>query len=251
MNSSPARCRSQVLDIQDAATVRYCVSEPRTEQNGGLRRYVIEFDDSGGSLQIDASGQTIYAVVLRDPTSREFRCMGDDCTGVTLGERDEQGRRSLILSDARLPGAEPSDTPPKIVRVSGHFISVPEEELGDAACWRDELVITRENGSRTSFCPRDGAGFEIADDGDRTYRFTSFDGESILVRADAADRLRRVQYLGSIPEGCVAPACGMLSISAPEKSGERRFTFQGVTVMDENGGNRTALLNGVLILPPT
>jgi hypothetical protein len=130
-------------------------------------------------------------------------------------------------------------------------MSVPEEELGDASCWQDELVITRENGSRTSFCPKQGAGFEIADDGDRTYRFTSFDGESILVRADAADRLRQVKYIGSVPQACTPPACGAFSISASAESGERRFIFSGVTVMEENGGNRTALLNGVLVLPPS
>lgn len=249
-NLPSALCRSQVLEVQDDASARYCVSEPWTEQNGGLRRYVIDFDDSSGALQIDASGQTIQAMALRDPTAREFRCTGSECAGVTIGERDEQGRRALVLAGAALREVEASDAP-KTVRVSGHFTSVPEEELGDAACWRDELIITRENGSRTSFCPRQGAGFEIADNGERTYRFTSFDGESILVRADAGDRLRQVQYLGPVAEGCIAAACGVLTISPPGESGERQFSFQGVAVMEENGGNRTALLNGVLILPPT
>jgi hypothetical protein len=107
--------------------------------------------------------------------------------------------------------------------------------------------VTAADGAATSFCPKGGAGFEVAPEGGRVYRFTSLEGESILVGVGREGAVRRVEYQADSARGCEATACFGVQVSTPGPQGERTVTFTGTTLADTAGS--TTALNGILKVP--
>jgi len=135
------------------------------------------------------------------------------------------------------------------LQLSGRF-EIPPEQLSELACTDQGVSIVTSDSSSQTFCPRGGAGFEIADDGTRRYRFTSLDGESIVVATDRNQQIRQVRYEGEISLACRSVDCGSVRMSAADAAGARRFTFSGTTLIETESGQSNAVLNGSLILPP-
>jgi hypothetical protein len=135
------------------------------------------------------------------------------------------------------------------LQLSGRF-EIPPEQLSELACAGQGVSIVTSDSSSQTFCPQGGAGFEIGDDGAKRYRFTSLDGESILVATDENQQIRQVQYEGEVSLACRSAECSSVRISAADAEGAHRFTFSGTTLIETESGQSNAVLNGSLILPP-
>lgn len=248
-----APCREQQIELTLGDQTRtMCVGATRTIQNGSVREYRVEsVGTPAQSLRVQTSGKTVLAVSLATGSAREFRCAGNDCVGVEIGPRDSTGARTITLEKLLLTAGSSADEadPENRVLVSGTLKTLPEDRIAGLACTEQGVSIITSDGSSGTFCPRGGAGFEIGDDGRRTYRFTSLEGETILVAVDESHRVLKVEYQGDNTLACGAAAC-RTHVSEPTTAGERVFTFSGATLLDTSGDARNAVLNGTLIVPP-
>ena len=118
------------------------------------------------------------------------------------------------------------------------------------ACTDQGVSITSADGSAASFCPKGGAGFEIGANGGRVYRFSSLEGESVLVGVARDQQVHRVEYLGESSHVCVEEACANVRVSGLDASGARTVTFTGTTLVETSQGNGNTTLNGTLKVPP-
>jgi hypothetical protein len=159
--------------------------------------------------------------------------------------------RVISLDDVALMTvlADGSPSATEAVRVRGKLETVPEDKVPGLACTEQGVRITLRDGAFVPFCPKGGAGFEIGDDGKRTYRFTSLDGESILVAVDGSHLAQRVEYQGEVVLACSTYACGSVHVSPPDSAGARIFTFTSTTLSEPGAVERGAELNGTLIVP--
>jgi hypothetical protein len=237
-NAPAAACPDPQLTITMTGSPRKaCVGTLDVTQNGSVRSYrVTTIDEPRQTLRIDAAGTMVIAAQLGD-----FECREAACMGISISRHDVQGIRTITLSSAILKHGADATT------IDGKLRTLPEEQV--MPCEGQGVSVVTSDSSTSSFCPQGGAGFEIGNDGARTYRFTNLDGESILVAVDDAERVKRVTYEGESTLACTGAACSV-RISAPDSAGARTFTFGGTTVIDTTSGQRNAVLNGTLVLPP-
>ena len=238
----PTPCEGQPLEIDlGGQHTSACMGTTSIVQNGSVRTYRV--DAIGGAahwFRIDASGSKVLSAALGSAAGDEFRCKGSQCKGISIGRHDVQGVRTISLERA---------TVGEQVTVSGTLHTIPEDEIASLACPEQGVRIVTSDSSAQSFCPKGGAGFEVANDGTRTFRFTNLDGESILVELDGEERVKRVAYEGDSTLACKRGECGRVAISPPGGEGERTVTFAGTTLLETTNGERNAVLNGTLVVP--
>jgi|GEM_PF-3172356 len=235
--------------VLDGKSQIACGGPLDTMQNGSVRTYRVEMHgESARWLRIDAIGTRVLSVALGGTSARapDFRCKESSCSGVSISRHDAQGVRTISLSNLRLRPAHSGDD----AWVSGEIRTHPEDQVAGASCPDQGLSIVTSDGSVSAFCPNGGAGFELGDDGNRTYRFTNLDGASILVALDEAQRVQQVRYEGDDTLACRGSTCGHVGVSAADAKGPRTFTFAGTTLIESSAGEHNAVLNGTLVVPP-
>lgn len=251
--SSSHSCPGQQLEIAMNDHIEsVCMGTLTTKQNGSVRSHqVSSLTAPQRWLRVEVAGGTILSAAWGSDLRPDFHCQAADCEGITISKRDAQGARVMKLERASLMRTHSNGMPATQVSVqlSGQ-VEIPPEELSELACADQGVSIVTSDSSSQTFCPQGGAGFEIADDGTRRYRFTSLDGESILVATDKNQQVRQVQYEGEVSLACRSFECGSVRISAATVAGARRFTFSGTTLLETENGQSNAVLNGSLILPP-
>jgi hypothetical protein len=241
-----APCKGQLLDVRsDELTHSVCVGATSTLQNGGVRVYRVEsLSGPGYTLRIEAAGSSILSAALGIDGEKVFRCDRKACAGLEIGRHDVESVRVISLNQVAL-----ANTRDERVTVSGRLQTMPEDQVPGLACTGQGVSIITSDSSSMTFCPKGGAGFEIGNDGNRTYRFTNLDGASLLVAVDQDHRARRVEYQGDVALICSSSTCGV-QISAANSAGERTFTFAGTTLLEVSTGQSNAVLNGTLLVPP-
>jgi hypothetical protein len=252
--AAPVSCPGQQLELGLKGQIEIvCMGTLVTKQNGSVRSHQVHTLVAPQRwLRVEVAGSTILSAAWGGSSRPDFYCRAGDCKGIAVGRRDAQGVRVMTLERASLrrihADGRPSAEAPLLL--SGRLEIPPEEPLPALACTGQGLSIVTSDGSSQSFCPKGGAGFEIGDDGNRRYRFSSLDGESILVGVDQNHQVERVEYDGEVSLACRAFECGSVQISTPDSAGARRFTFAGVTLVETSRGESNAVLSGSLILPP-
>ncbi|WP_129774433.1 hypothetical protein [Peristeroidobacter soli] len=250
---SSSACAGQQLEIaMDDSIESVCMGALITKHNGSVRSHQIaSLTAPQRWLRVEVAGGNILSAAWGSDVRPEFHCVAAACQGITISRRDAQGARVMTLERTALMRTSSNETSAtqESLQLSGR-IEIPAEEFSDLACPGQGVSIVTSDSSSQTFCPQGGAGFEVADDGTRRYRFTSLDGESIVVAADQDQQVRRVQYEGEVSLACRSVECGSVRISVANAEGARRFTFAGTTLIDTNSGESNAVLNGSLILPP-
>jgi hypothetical protein len=246
-------CSGHRLDVVTNDNVEpVCMGALVTKHNGSVRSHqVASLTAPQRWLRVEVAGGDILSAAWGGELRPDFQCQAAECEGITISRRDAQGVRVMTLEQTPLMRAHSNGTPPVqgSVQLSGRF-EIPPEPLSALACADQGVSIVTSDSSSQTFCPGGGAGFEINDDGTKRYRFTSLDGESILVATDQNQQVRQVQYQGEVSLACRSVECGSVRISAADASGARRFTFAGATLIEIESGQSNAVLNGSLILPP-
>jgi hypothetical protein len=201
-------------------------------------------------LRIEAVGATVLSAALGTGVAADFQCRQEDCKSISIGKRDARGVRVIALNNTALARTSAGGTTSAAgsATLTGKLLTVPEESLA-GACAEQGVSIVASDGSSAPFCPKGGAGFEIAEDGSKVYRFMNLDGESILIAVDQRHRVQSVEYRGDTSVSCSAVACGGVYSSAASANGERTFTFVGTTLADAANERIDAVLNGTLIVP--
>jgi ferredoxin len=242
----PAACKGQLLEVtSNELTHPACVGATSISQSGGVRVYRVESQSGPGySLRIEAAGSIVLSAALGIDGAKVFRCDGKACAGIVIGRHDVEGARIISLNQVVLTNARDEQ-----MTVNGRLQTLPEDRVPGLACTGQGVSIITSDGSSMMFCPKGGAGFEIGNDGGRTYRFTNLDGASLLIAVDQEHRARRVEYQGDVTLACASSTCGV-QISAANSAGERTFTFAGTTLLEVSAGQSNAVLNGMLIVPP-
>lgn len=244
----PLSCPGQQLEVALNGTIELaCMGALITKHNGSVRSHQVPTLTAPQRwLRVEVAGGAILSAAWGSDVQPEFYCQAAECKGITISRRDAQGARVMTLertSLMRMHSAQES------LQLNGQIEIAPEELSGPACVDQGVSIVTSDSSSQT-FCPQGGAGFEIGDDGNKRYRFTSLDGESILVATDRNQRIRQVQYEGEISLACRSAECGSVRISEADAEGARRFTFAGTTLIETESGQSNAVLNGALILPP-
>jgi hypothetical protein len=238
-------CRGQRLDIvinDDVEPV--CMGMLITKHNGSVRSHqVATLAAPQRWLRVEVAGGTVLSAAWGSDVSADFQCQATECNGITISRRDAQGARVMTFEHTTLKSAQAS------LQLTGR-IEVPPETLIELACTDQGVSIVTSDSSSQTFCPQGGAGFEVGDDGTRRYRFTSLDGESIVVATDQAQHITQVRYEGEISLACRSADCGNVRMSAADGEGAHRFNFSGTTLIETESGQSNAVLNGTLILPP-
>lgn len=246
--SVPAACDGPELKLALATGVEtVCAGPLATIQNGSIRQYRVETTSAPARwLRIEAMGSQVFSAAIGSAGARapEFLCKEADCKGISISRHDVQGIRTISLSEARLTAGEDA------VLVTGELRTQPEDQVAAASCPNQGVSIITSDSSASSFCPNAGAGFEVGNDGNRTYRFTNLDGASLLVALDDAERVKQVRYEGDDTLVCKSGSCGQIDVSPTDAEGQRTFTFAGTTLIETNSGERNAVLNGTLVVPP-
>jgi hypothetical protein len=248
-----AVCNGTEISLSERGrTRRICAETVDVDQNGSLRSYRVDLGESPRRwFRIDAIGSRVIAGAVGGEGDHEFQCREKACSGITIGARDVRGARIIDLRDARLlPQFAVGAAVDGGVKLSGQLNTPPEEQLASLACTDQGVTIVTSDSSSNAFCPRGGAGFEMAGDGTKSYRFMNLDGESIRVAVDEGERVRRVEFAGEQTLACGGSSCAGVRISPPGPSGERTFTFAGTTLTETSQADRNAVMSGTLILPP-
>lgn len=246
---SPA-CKQQEIAITQAGVrERQCVGAPQTRQMGSVHSYTVQAEgDAKRWLRVDVADSAIVGVLLGSGAKSDFKCGAGDCSGVSLGKRDSLGVRTvsfdnLILQPTTSGGATPAGRP---VTIDGG-LKIPATTL---ACSGPSIAIIATDSPETSFCPMGGVGFEVNDDGTRTYRFTSLDAGTILIRVTASKRVSEVEYASEAGQAkCAESACAGVVASVPAADGARTFDFAGAALTQPGSGNTVTTLTGTLLVP--
>lgn len=272
MEQAVAICPDQRLDIAaEGRSQRHCMSRTQVVQNGNVRTYRVEEELTGRrELKVDAAGETIVAVELVMDAGDRFGCRWSHCKGVSVGPHDAQGARSIVFERTRLgamvvsaerkefAGAERDEAAGAgrdeadgaavgngaAVHVHGTLRTLPDDQLRATTCVGQILYISQGAGTQ-HFCPDGGTGFDVEDDGGRTYRFTNADGDSLGVGMDEGGALRSVEYKEFV---CHGSACTGVHVAPGGADGRRHFAFQGTTLLDRNSASVSVILNGNVVL---
>ena len=246
-------CSGQQLEVAlDGDSESVCLGTLTTKHNGSVRSHQVSTLTAPQRwLRVEVAGGTILSAAWGSASRPDFHCEAAACKGLTISRRDARGARVMTLERTALVRTQSSGMPSEknSLRLSGH-IEIPPEELPALACADQGVSIVTSDSSSQTFCPLGGAGFEIGDDGNKRYRFTSLDGESILVATDEEQRIEQVQFEGEVSLACRSFECSSVRISMADVEGARRFTFSGTTLIETDSGQSNAVLNGSLILPP-
>jgi hypothetical protein len=246
-------CPGQQLEVAgNGSTESVCMGALITKHNGSVRSYqVATLTTPQRWLRVEAAGGTILSAAWGSEQRPDFHCQAAECKGITISRRDAQGARVMTFERTPLMRTRSNAmaSTQESLQLSGH-VEIPRDELPELACAGQGVSIVTSESSSQTFCPQGGAGFEIDDDGTKRYRFTSLDGESILVATDQNQQVRQVQYQGEVSLACRSFECGSVWISVADAEGARRFSFSGTTLIETENGQSNAVLNGSLILPP-
>ncbi|BAL95381.1 hypothetical protein RGE_20400 [Rubrivivax gelatinosus IL144] len=249
--AAPPRCALQSLVLTPAggepATV--CMDATRVQQTGSVRRYEIGAADADGwRLAVDTVQRRATAVTLRARDGRRYACEAGACAAaVQVDERASGQARALVLSGLRLAavGATPAE-----LRLDARLAIPPEDQLPGLACSEAGVTMQAADGSSQRFCGQGGSGVELADDGQRRYRFEDHEGRTLRIDVDAAERVTGVDWAG---HGCRGAACtgvGTHSAEPANALAQRRFSFGRTALYAGTDHARPVLvLDGTLVMP--
>lgn len=271
-----APMQALTLALGPGAPLTVCAGATQVRQMGSMRSYLAQDGGRQWVLQVDTAGGEVLRVALQGRDGRAYACEGSDCAGVTLGRHDARGTRQVTLrsvalraggvtaeigaeaassAEARGPtastgtaGAGTADAARAMV--SARLAVGADDQLPGLACTGPTVAISAPDGASQKFCGQGGAGFDIADDGTRTYQFQDFEGRTLAVKLDAQHVITRVSYG---PYACEGTACTGASMSAAEPdndAAERSFFFGRTTLFEAGGSSKRAglQLNGSLVL---
>lgn len=252
-----AHCPYQLLDISPAQgkTQRSCVASTRVAQSGDLRIYLLEPQGvSEWTLRIDTGNNTVMAASLSAPAHGEYVCDENTCTGFSIGDRDAQGGRAIIVQGAVLTAAGEATGSGAVQEgrtVSLHAsLAAPGDQLDPhTACDGISVAIVERSGAVLTLCPSGGAGVARFDHDRRVYSLRGSAGDTLLVGVDATGVVDQVQ-IGNLQ--CQGYACGGATTQPGNEPGNeagRVFTFSGTTISDGRSGGNSATLNGSAVLP--
>lgn len=245
----PAPCplQSMQLALPGAPVRTVCMDATVVQQTGSVRSYVVRAGDAQGwTLTIDMVERSVAGVSLQARDGRTFRCERPDCVGdVALSASGTAATGHITLRDLRLAG--PGEA---ILHAS---LRVPsDEQVPGLACTGPSTTISAPSGAAHRFCGQGGAGVEIADDGQRHYRFQDHEGRTLAITIDAEQRVTRIAWGG---HACQGRACSGASTSSTDPANdlaERSFFF-GRTALFEQGAGTAAkpalILDGSLVVP--
>lgn len=252
---APPRCALQSLALTPAggepATV--CMDATRVHQTGSVRRYEIGAADADGwTLAVDTVQRRATRVTLQARDGRRYACETSRCAAaVQVDERASGQARALVLSGLRLAtvGATPAGTAPEL-RLDARLAIPPEDSLPGLACSEAGVTMQAADGSAQRFCGQGGSGVELADDGQRRYRFEDHEGRTLRIDVDAAERVTAVDWAG---HGCRGAACSGAATQSAEPANalaQRRFSFGRTPLYAGAGSTRpTLVLDGTLVMP--
>lgn len=271
----PVDCRAPMqaltLALGPGAPLTVCAGATQVRQMGSMRSYLAQDGGRQWVLQVDTAGGEVIKVALQGRDGRAYACEGSDCAGVTLGRHDARGTRQVTLRSVALraggataevgaeagssaeasgPTASTGAAGAARAMVSARLAVGADDHLPGLACTGPSVAISAPDGASQKFCGQGGAGFDIADDGTRTYQFQDFEGRTLAIRLDAQHVITRVSY-GS--HACEGAACAGATMSAAEPdndAAERSFFFGRTTLFDAGGSSTRAglQLNGSLVL---
>jgi hypothetical protein len=239
--SDPA-CPSSLLIELDGSPRTACIATTRVHDRGNLVTYDIALENPKGRLMIDRTGKRVMAARLELAGARRLSCDQDTCAGgIEISELGKDGGRRIALHEVALLGATAAV-------VSG-TLSMHERAPGEVLCDRPKLTVIESGGRIRDFCPMGGAGFEVAEDGSRKYRFDALSGDTLMLELGADFRLRAAKLSGSDGDAaCRGAQCAGVRRQSPSPGIEDAFSFEAVplTAVD---GVATSTLTGRLEIP--
>lgn len=249
---APAACPLQSLQLAlgRAAARTVCMDATGVQQNGSVRTFAIRAGDAEGwTLRIDMAERAVLAVSLSARDGRAYGCEAPRCTGqVSVSAASPGGPGRIALRDLRLASA----TVPGEATVNASLRVPPDEHVPGLACTGPSVTVSAASGALLRFCGQGGAGVEIADDGQRIYRFQDHEGRTLSIALDAAQRVAAVTWDG---HACRGTACSGASTSSAEPGNdlaERSFFFGRTALFEVGTGARPRamlVLDGTLVMP--
>ncbi|MGC4076033.1 MAG: hypothetical protein QM702_03165 [Rubrivivax sp.] len=250
--ATPPRCALQSLVLTPAggepATV--CMDATRVQQTGSVRRYELGAADADGwRLAVETVQRRATRVTLQALDGRRYACDAGACAAaVQLDERASGQARALVLSGLRLAAA--TGTPPAELRLDARLAIPPDDQLPGLACSEAGVTMQAADGSSQRFCGQGGSGVELADDGQRHYRFEDHEGRTLRIDVDAAERVTGVDWAGHGCRGAACTGAGTQSAEPANALAQRRFSFGRTPLYAGAGSSRpTLVLDGTLVMP--
>ncbi|MBS0448285.1 MAG: hypothetical protein JSR59_20350 [Proteobacteria bacterium] len=224
-------CPHESLELSSADQHEIaCIGPMTATQSGSLRRYRAAAEGlSRWSLELDTAQGRVTAARIVDAGGLRFMCR--PCSGMALTRPDAHGRYRIEIADAMLQGDAAA------WRLHASLQAPP-----GAACRTTSLAVVEQDGALIDFCADGGAGFELADDGTKRYRFDDLAGQTLTVAVDAEGAVREAR-LGDL--ACRAAGCSGLEMHVAGEA--RTFDFSGVRFT--GAPDRSATLNGQLAVP--
>ncbi|MBS0448286.1 MAG: hypothetical protein JSR59_20355 [Proteobacteria bacterium] len=235
-----AACASTALRWQIGALAIDCPAvHAAFSDSGSRRRYRI---DGYGSVmhrvRIESVGQKVQSATATSDGAI-YACRAEGCRGISIGPADLQGVRRLVFDRAVLNAA----TAGADLVLNGTVEVAVQTQRDEAVCAGQRLSIARSDGTLAGYCPDDGTGRVVRDDGGTSYRYADLDGRGIAVELDAQGRLQAIASGGM---ACRADDCAGVTLAMPDGSGARRLRLDG-TMLQGAGG--WMVLDGQLTLP--
>lgn len=234
-----------------------CVGTTRVRQLGSVRTYEVQAGGvEGWVLQVDVAGGELVKAGLAARDGRRYTCEAAQCSGLSLGRHDTRGVRSVTLEGLVMAraaaAADPADSTAQTAQVSGRLSVPSDDQVPGLACTGPSVSISAPDGSMQKFCGQGGAGFEVADDGSRHYRFQDHEGQTLTVSVAPDQRVSSVQF-GAF--ACRGSACGGASTNTAQPGNdmaERSFYFGRTPLGDATAPARSTpalIVDGTLVMP--
>lgn len=256
----PIQSLQLALDGQPARTV--CMDATLLQQSGSVRSYVVRAGDADGwNLQVDLVERAVHSVVLRARDGRSYQCAGSGCAGrAVVRGTSPGGVGTLALQNLRLAparSAAAAATAGAGLAVIHASLRVPsDDQVPGLACTGPSATLSAANGTLHRFCGQGGAGVELADDGQRTYRFHDHEGRMLVIALDAQQRVMGVAWEGHACRGEACRGVSTSSVDPDDALAERSFHFGRTELVRGTGDPRadrppetTIVLDGTLVMP--
>jgi len=262
--AAPAVCALQSLQLalDQAPAFTVCLDNTQLQQNGSVRSYLLRAGDAQGwSLRVDMAERALLGVLLRARDGRAYSCAAPHCAGqVSVTAAPAGGDGQLSLRELRLAAAPRSGAASAggagVAALNASLRLPSDEQVPGLACTGPSISISAAHAAAAKFCGQAGAGVEIADNGQRRYRFQDHEGRTLLIAVDGGQRVVGVSWEG---HGCRDDGCRGARTSSADPANdlaERSFFF-GRTVLPDQAAAAGAgaalrpalVLDGSLVMP--
>ena len=259
----PVSCPIQAMQLAlDGAPPRtVCMAATLLQQTGSVRTFDVRAGDAEGwALRIDMADRSVMKVQLTARDGRTYACEAPGCAGrVEVVPPAAAGAGRIAVQDLRLAPSSVA-RPPAAAVPAGAVLQAslrvpPDEQVPGLACTGPSATLASASGAAHRFCGQGGAGVEIADDGQRIYRFQDHEGRTLAITVGAEQRVVGVTWDGHACRGAACSGASTTSADPADDLAERSFHF-GRTRLVEAGANAAAgggrpplILDGTLVMP--